>query len=105
VAATTEAEARAWFAESGEALPGDQGAVDQGWSEFVPFLGMRQRRADARATLHEALAYVERAGAEPWAEARAELPASGETPSTETTNGSLADAARTSGGLIVCKAT
>jgi hypothetical protein len=59
----------------------------------VPFLGMRQRRsrrrADARATLHEALAYVERAGAERWAEARAELPASGETPSTETTNRSL----------------
>jgi hypothetical protein len=41
-------------------------------------LGMRRRRsrrrADARAALHEALAYFERSGAEPWAEqARAQL--------------------------------
>ena len=28
-----------------------------------------RRRADARAALHEALAYFERDGAEPWAEA------------------------------------
>ena len=45
-------------------------------------LGIRRRRsrrrADARAALHEALAYFERSGAEPWAEqARAELRATG----------------------------
>jgi DNA-binding CsgD family transcriptional regulator len=56
-------------------------------------LGMRRRRsrrrADARAALHEALAYFERAGAEPWADqARAELRASGEAPARDTT-GSL----------------
>jgi DNA-binding CsgD family transcriptional regulator len=52
-------------------------------------LGMRRRRsrrrADARTALHEALAYFDRNGAEPWAEqARAELRASGETPSPDT---------------------
>jgi DNA-binding CsgD family transcriptional regulator len=51
-------------------------------------LGMRRRRvrrrASARTVLHEALAYFEAAGAEPWAEqARAELRASGETPARE----------------------
>jgi ATP/maltotriose-dependent transcriptional regulator MalT len=48
-------------------------------------LGMRRRRSrrrgDARTVLHEALAFFEHAGAEPWAEqARAELRASGEAP-------------------------
>jgi DNA-binding CsgD family transcriptional regulator len=56
-------------------------------------LGMRRRRsrrrADARSALHEALAYFERSGADPWAEqARAELRASGEMLSHEG-NGSL----------------
>jgi DNA-binding CsgD family transcriptional regulator len=56
-------------------------------------LGMRRRRsrrrADARAVLHEALAYFQRNGAEPWAEqVRAELRATGEVPS-HGTNGSL----------------
>jgi hypothetical protein len=54
-------------------------------------LGMRRRRsrrrANAQAVLHEALAYFERNGAEPWAEqARAELRASGEVASRETTS-------------------
>jgi DNA-binding CsgD family transcriptional regulator len=54
-------------------------------------LGMRRRRsrrrADARAALHEALAYFEGSGAEPWAEqARAELKATGETPSSNSTD-------------------
>ena len=40
-----------------------------------------RRRADARAALHEALAYFERSGAEPWAgQARAELRATGAMP-------------------------
>jgi DNA-binding CsgD family transcriptional regulator len=48
-------------------------------------LGLRRRRsrrpAEARAVLHEALAYFERGGAEPWArQARAEVIATGETP-------------------------
>ena len=48
-------------------------------------LGLRRRRsqrlADAQAALHEALAYFERSGAEPWArQARAEVIASGEPP-------------------------
>ena len=48
-------------------------------------LGMRRRRsrrrADARAALHEAVAYFERGGAEPWAgQARAELRATGVMP-------------------------
>jgi DNA-binding CsgD family transcriptional regulator len=52
-------------------------------------LGMRhrrsRRRADAWAALHEALAYFDRNGAEPWAQqARAELRASGATPSADT---------------------
>ena len=46
-------------------------------------------RADARAVLHEALTYFDRNGAEPWAEqARAELRATGEIPSRNT-SGSL----------------
>jgi DNA-binding CsgD family transcriptional regulator len=48
-------------------------------------LGQRRRRsrrhADAQAPLHEALAYFERNGAEPWArQARAEVTANGEAP-------------------------
>jgi DNA-binding CsgD family transcriptional regulator len=53
-------------------------------------LGMRRRRsrrrADARAALHDALAFFEGAGAEPWAEqAQAELRAAGDVtePSTD----------------------
>ena len=50
---------------------------------------MRISRAGARTALHEALAYFEAAGAEPWAEqTRAELRASGETAAHEA-NGSL----------------
>jgi DNA-binding NarL/FixJ family response regulator len=49
----------------------------------------RARTQLAREALHQALAYFERGGAEPWAEqARAELRATGEKPSRETT-GSL----------------
>jgi len=55
-------------------------------------LGMRRRRsrrrADARAALHEALAYFERGGAEPWAgQARAELRATGEMPPRDNAGG------------------
>jgi DNA-binding CsgD family transcriptional regulator len=53
-------------------------------------LGMRRRRsrrrAGARTALHEALAYFDRNGAEPWAEqARTELHATGETASRDGT--------------------
>lgn len=55
-------------------------------------LGMRRRhsrrRADARAALHETLAYFERGGAEPWAgQARAELRATGEMPPCDNADG------------------
>lgn len=55
-------------------------------------LGMRRRRsrrrAEARAALHEALAYFERNGAEPWAgQARAELRATGEMPPRDNAGG------------------
>src|SRR5215218_921261 len=62
------------------------------WARDQRALGMRRRRsrqrADARAggALQEALAYFERNGAEPWAEqARAELRATGEITSRDTT--------------------
>ena len=55
-------------------------------------LGIRRRRsrrrADARAALHEALAYFERGGAEPWArQGRAELRATGEMPPHDNAGG------------------
>jgi DNA-binding CsgD family transcriptional regulator len=55
-------------------------------------LGIRRRRsrrrADARAALHEALAYFERSGAEPWAgQTRAELRATGEMPPRDKAGG------------------
>jgi len=55
-------------------------------------LGMRRRRsrrrAGARAALHEALAYFERGGAEPWAgQARAELRATGVMPPRDNAGG------------------
>jgi DNA-binding CsgD family transcriptional regulator len=70
---------------------GDEMAFERARTQLA--LGMRRRRsrrrADARAALHEALAYFDRNGAEPWAEqARAELRASGEVPSRYAT-GSL----------------
>ena len=47
-----------------------------------------RRRADARPPLHEALAYFDRSGAEPWAgQARAELTAAGAMPPRDTTGG------------------
>jgi DNA-binding CsgD family transcriptional regulator len=72
------------------ALYGEDMAFEQARTQLT--LGMRRRRsrrrADARAALHEALAYFERSGAEPWAgQARAELTATGEMPPSDTTGG------------------
>jgi DNA-binding CsgD family transcriptional regulator len=77
--------------ETALALYGEEMAFERARTQLT--LGMRRRRsrrrADARAVLHEALGYFERNGAEPWAEqARAELRATGEIPSPDTT-GSL----------------
>jgi ATP/maltotriose-dependent transcriptional regulator MalT len=65
------------------ALYGEEMAFERARTELA--LGMRRRRSrrrvDARAALHEALAYFERSGAEPWAaQARAELRATGAIP-------------------------
>jgi hypothetical protein len=73
--------------EAALALYGDEMAFERARTQLT--LGMRRRRlrrrAGARAALHEALAYFDRNGAEPWAEQTgAELRASGETPSADT---------------------
>ena len=72
------------------ALYGEEMAFERARTQLA--LGMRRRRsrrrADARAALHEALAYFERSGAEPWAgQARAELRATGEMPPRDTADG------------------
>jgi DNA-binding CsgD family transcriptional regulator len=71
-------------------LYGEEMAFERARTQLA--LGMRRRRsrrrADARAALHEALAYFERSGAEPWAgQARAELKATGEMPPRDTADG------------------
>ena len=72
------------------ALYGEEMAFER--ARTLLALGMRRRRsrrrADARAALHEALAYFERGGAEPWAgQARAELRATGEMPPRDSAGG------------------
>jgi DNA-binding CsgD family transcriptional regulator len=72
------------------ALYGEEMAFER--ARTLLALGIRRRRsrrrADARAALHEALAYFERSGAEPWAgQARAELRATGEMPPRDTAGG------------------
>jgi DNA-binding CsgD family transcriptional regulator len=72
------------------ALYGEEMAFER--ARTLLALGMRRRRsrrrADARAALHEALAYFERSGAEPWAgQARAELRATGVMPPLENADG------------------
>jgi DNA-binding CsgD family transcriptional regulator len=72
------------------ALYGEEMAFER--ARTLLALGMRRRRsrrrADARAALHEALAYFERGGAEPWAgQARAELRATGEMPPRDNAGG------------------
>jgi DNA-binding CsgD family transcriptional regulator len=72
------------------ALYGEEMAFERARTQLA--LGMRRRRsrrrADARAALHEALAYFERGGAEPWAgQARAELRATGEIPPHDNAGG------------------
>jgi ATP/maltotriose-dependent transcriptional regulator MalT len=69
------------------ALYGEEMAFERARTQLA--LGIRRRRsrrrADARAALHEALAYLDRNGAEPWArQARAELTATGEMPPRDT---------------------
>jgi DNA-binding CsgD family transcriptional regulator len=71
-------------------LYGEEMAFERARTQLT--LGIRRRRsrrrADARAALHDALAYFERSGAEPWAgEARAELRATGELPPRDTAGG------------------
>jgi DNA-binding CsgD family transcriptional regulator len=73
-------------------LHGEEMAFERARTQLA--LGMRRRRsrrrADARAALHQALAYFERAGADPWAEqARVELRASGESAPARDTSSSL----------------
>jgi DNA-binding CsgD family transcriptional regulator len=72
------------------ALYGEEMAFERARTQLA--LGMRRRRsrrrADARAALHEALAYFDRSGTEPWArQARAELTATGEMPPRGTVGG------------------
>jgi DNA-binding CsgD family transcriptional regulator len=72
------------------ALYGEEMAFER--ARTLLALGMRRRRsrrrADARVALHEALAYFERAGAEPWAaQAQAELGATGVLPSHDNAGG------------------
>jgi hypothetical protein len=79
--------------ETALSLYGEQMGFERARTQLA--LGMRRRRsrrrAAGRAALHESLAYFARNGAEPWAEqaraeqARAELRASGEPASRETT--------------------
>jgi DNA-binding CsgD family transcriptional regulator len=72
------------------ALYGEEMAFERARTQLA--LGMRRRRSRrrtaARAALHEALAYFERGGAEPWTmQARAELTATGEMPLRDTAGG------------------
>jgi len=84
------------------ALYGEEMAFER--ARTLLALGMRRRRsrrrAEARATLREALAYFERNGAEPWAgQARAELIATGEMPpARRCRRPAITDSARTASG-------